>query len=345
MELEIKREKIVLRAGTQKFEWHIEPRYWRNPFIYIGMLLLATVLVYFFSPQTLPTLVEANLLAAIAIPLGWMTVGTGRMNFGPQFYIGAGGYAAALCSIHLGWPPAVTLLVTLVVGLAFGLLMSPLSIIAGGLYYTLLTLLFPLVFLEITFIYTDIFKGDTGLFGIAPFFSGGSYTANQLMICLMSLFIMLMYMFIVDKIMRSKFSASLAAINDDEEVAEAMGVNVKKIKIISFAIPAMMIAVIGWFYAHYYTTLSGISYLPLTFMLKVLMVSMIGGRVQIYGNVVGGYFIAFMELLLISVVGDMATVLFPVILLVLLLSLPEGLFGLYRKRRYREYLPTLHVRR
>ena len=80
-------------------------------------------------------------------------------------------------------------------------------------------------------------------------------------------------------------------------------------------------------------------------MLKVLMVSMIGGRVQIYGNVVGGYFIAFMELFLISVVGDMATVLFPVILLVLLLSLPEGLFGLYRKRRYREYLPTLHVRR
>jgi hypothetical protein len=25
--------------------------------------------------------------------------------------------------------------------------------------------------------------------------------------------------------------------------------------------------------------------------------------------------------------------------------LPEGLFGIYRKRRYREYLPTLHVRR
>ena len=51
--------------------------------------------------------------------------------------------------------------------------MSPLSIIAGGLYYTLLTLLFPLVFLEITFIYTDIFKGDTGLFGIAPMLNVG----------------------------------------------------------------------------------------------------------------------------------------------------------------------------
>jgi branched-chain amino acid transport system permease protein len=345
MEFEVKREKLVLRAGTQKFEWHIEPRYWRNPFMYIAVLLVLPVLAYFFYPTLLPTLIDANLLAAIAIPLGWMTLGTGRMNFGPQFYIGAGGYAAALCSIHLGWPPPVTLIMALIAGLFFGLLMSPLAILSGGLYYTLLTLLFPLVFLEVTFIYTDIFKGDVGLFGIAPMVNVGSFTLNQLIICLGSLLMMLLYMFIVDKILRSKFSTSLAAINDDEEVAAAMGVNVNKMKIISFTIPAVMIAVVGWFYAHYYGTFSGITYLPLTFMLKVLMVNMIGGRVQIYGNVVGGYFIAFLELFLISVMGDYSPVLFPVILLILLLTLPEGLFGLYRKRRYREYLPTLHVRR
>jgi branched-chain amino acid transport system permease protein len=345
MELEVKREKLVLRAGTQKFEWHIEPRYWRNPFMYIAVLLILPILAYFFYPTLLPTLIDANLLAAIAIPLGWMTLGTGRMNFGPQLFIGTSGYAAALASIHLGWPPAVTLLVAIVVGIIFGLMLSPLAILSGGLYYTLLTLLFPLVFLEITFIYTDIFKGDVGLFGIAPMLNVGSFTMNQLLICLMSLFMMIIYMFIVDKVLRSKFSASLAAINDDEEVAEAMGVNVKKMKIISFTIPAIMIGVIGWFYCHYYGTFSGITYLPLTFMLKVLMVNMIGGRVQIYGNVVGGYFIAFMELFLISVLGDLSPVLFPTILLVLLLTLPEGLFGLYRKRRYREYLPTLHVRR
>ena len=345
MELEVKREKLVLRVGKSKYEWHIEPRYWRNPFIYIGILIVLPIIAYFVYPTLLPTIINANILVAIAIPLGWMTVGTGRMNFGPQFYIGAGGYAAALCSIHLGWSPIVTLPVTLVTCLIFGLLMSPLSIIAGGLYYTLLTLLFPLVFLEITFIFTDIFKGDTGLFGVSPLISGGSFGTNQLMVCLLSLFIMLIYMFIVDKIMRSKFSASMAAINDDEEVAEAMGVNVKKIKIISFTIPAVMIGILGWFYAHYYGTFSGITYLPLSFMLKVLMVSMIGGRVQIYGCVVGGYFIAILELALQYLVGDYSSVVFPIILLILLLSLSEGLFGLYRKRRYREYLPTLHVRR
>jgi len=345
MDLEVKRDRLVFRARGNKWEWGIEPRYWRNPLIYVSLLIIFPVVMYFVYPSLLATIIEANLLAAIAIPLALMSVGTGRMNFGPQFYIGVGGYTAALLSIHCGLSPGLTLIVAALVGLAFGFAMSPLSILSGGLYYTLLTLLFPLVFLEITFIYTDIFKGDVGLFGVAPLVSGFGFSVNQLIFTFASLAMMLIYLYIIDKVLRSRYAVEMAAINDDEEVANGIGVNVNKIKMISFAIPAMMIAIIGWFYAHYYGTFAGITFLPLTFMLKILMVIMIGGRIQVYGNVIGGYFIAFLELLLIRTAGDMSPVLFPVILLVLLLTLREGLFGLYRKRHYREYMPTLHVRR
>jgi len=313
--------------------------------MYVSLLIIFPVVMYFVYPALLATIIEANLLAAIAIPLALMSIGTGRVNFGPQFFIGIGGYSAALLSIHYGLSPGLTLLAAAAGGLVFGILMSPLSIIAGGLYYTLLTLLFPLVFLEITFIYTDIFKGDVGLFGVAPLVSGFAFSVNQLIFTFASLGMMLIYLYIIDKTLRSRYAVEMAAINDDEEVANGIGVNVNKIKMISFAIPAMMIAIIGWFYAHYYGTFAGITFLPLTFMLKILMVIMIGGRIQIYGNVIGGYFIAFLELLLIRTAGAMSPVLFPVILLVLLLTLREGLFGLYRKRHYREYMPTLHVRR
>jgi branched-chain amino acid transport system permease protein len=345
MELEVKRDRIVFRAGGGKWEWGIEPRYWRNPLIYVGILIVAPVVVYFVYPPLLSTVIDANLLAAIAIPLALMTIGTGRMNFGPQFYIGIGGYAAALLSIHFGLNPGVTLLAAPLAGLLFGFIMSPLSIIAGGLYYSLLTLLFPLLFLEVTFIFSDLFKGDTGLSGIAPLVSVGSFRLNLLIYAFISLAIMLIYLFIVDKVLRSRYAVQMAAINDDEEVANSIGVNVNKVKIISFTVAAGMISVIGWFYAHYYGAFSGQTYLPLSFMLKVFMVTMIGGRMQIYGSVIGGYFIAFLEMILIRTTGDMSPVLFPVILLILLLVLPEGLFGLYRKRHYREYLPTLHVRR
>jgi branched-chain amino acid transport system permease protein len=345
MEFEVKRERLVLRAGGGKWEWHIEPRYWRNPLIYVGILIVAPVLVYFIYPPLLTTIIEANLLAAIAIPLALMTISTGRMNFGPQFYIGIGGYTAALLSIHFHLSPGLTMIAAALGGLVFGFLMSPLAIISGGLYYSLLTLLFPLLFLEATYIFSDLFKGDTGLSGVAPLVSTGFFSLNLLIYAFISLTIMLVYLFAMDKIFRSRYAIQMAAINDDEEVANSIGVNVNKVKILGFTIAATLVAVVGWFYAHYYQAFSGQVFLPLSFMLKIFMVTMLGGRTQIYGCVIGGYFIAFLEMILIRTTGDMSPVLFPIILLILLLVLPEGLFGLYRKRRYREYMPTLRFRR
>lgn len=346
MELEVKRDRLVLRVRGQKWEWGIEPRYWRNPLIYVGLLIVFPVVAYLIYPGLLPTIVNANLLAAIAIPLMWMAMGTGRLNFGPQFYIGVGGYTAALLSIHYGVHPALTFIIAALVGLAFGFAMSPISIVAKGLYYTLLTLLFPLVFLELTYIYSGVFKGDVGLAGVAPLVNTGHFKLDYLFVALASLVMMLIYMFIIDKIFRSRYAVEMAAINDDEEVASSIGVNVNKVKIVSFAIPAMMIAIVGWFFAHYYGTFAGITFLPLPFVIKILMVIMIGGRAQIYGCIVGGYFVAFLEMILIRTMGGISPVVFPVILLILLLTLaPEGLFGLYRKRHYREYFPTMHVRR
>jgi branched-subunit amino acid ABC-type transport system permease component len=80
-------------------------------------------------------------------------------------------------------------------------------------------------------------------------------------------------------------------------------------------------------------------------MLKIFLAMMIGGRTQIFGCVVGGYFVAFLEMILIRTMGPIQAVVFPLILIILLFVLPEGLFGIYRKRRYREYFPTIHVRR
>jgi branched-chain amino acid transport system permease protein len=289
--------------------------------------------------------ITANLYAAIAIPLALMTVGTGRLNFGPNFFIGVGGYTAALLSIAYGWGPLKTLPFAIILSVVSALLFSPLVIVARGLYYVLLTLLLPLVFMEVTFIYTDIFKGDVGLAGIQLLVNLGKIKLNFLASAYISMALMLLYLLVVNKILKSRYGLIMATINDDEEVAHGIGVNINKVKILAFIFPAGMIGAVGWFYAHYFGTFAGITYLPLSFMVKVLLVIFIGGRAQVFGCVVGGYFIAFLEMILISTLGAIQPFIFPIILFILLFALPEGLFGIYRKRRYREYLPTLHVRR
>jgi ABC-type branched-subunit amino acid transport system permease subunit len=344
VDVEIKRDRIIIRCKGKKWDWILEPRYWRNTLIGSVFLILFPIISYFVSPILLNTVISANLYAAIAIPLALMTLGTGRMNFGPNFFIGVGGYTAALLSIAYGWGPLATLPLAVIASLVSALLFSPLVIVARGLY-VLLTLLLPLVFMEITFIYTDTFKGDVGLAGIKTLVSTGMVKLNFLIAAFISMFIMLLYLWVVNKVIKSRYGLIMAAINDGEEVAQGIGVNINKVKILAFVFASGMIGIIGWFYAHYFGTFAGITYLPLSFMIKILLVIFIGGRAQVFGCIAGGYFIAFLEMILIVTMGPIQPVVFAVILTVLLFALPEGLFGLYRKRRYREYMPTLHVRR
>ncbi len=345
VDVEVKRDRIIIRYKGKRWDWMLEPRYWRNTLLWGAALVIFPIICYFVSPILLTTLITANLYAAIAIPLALMTVGTGRLNFGPNFFLGVGGYTAAILSIAYGWGPLETLPVAILITMVSALLFSPLVIVARGLYYVLLTLLLPLVFLEVTFIFTDLFKGDVGLSGIKLLVDLGKVKLNFLAIAYLSMFLMLLFLLVVNKILKSRYGLIMATINDDEEVAHGIGVNINLVKILSFIFPAGMIGVVGWFFAHYFGTFAGITYLPLTFMVKILLVIFIGGRAQVFGCVVGGYFIAFLEMILIATLGDIQPVIFPIILFVLLFVLPEGLFGIYRKRRYREYLPTLHVRR
>ena len=97
-----------LDAGAQILEEHL----------HLGRLLVIFPIVcYFVSPILLNTLITANLYAAIAIPLALMTVGTGRLNFGPNFFLGVGGYTAAILSIAYGWGPLKTLPLAILISL------------------------------------------------------------------------------------------------------------------------------------------------------------------------------------------------------------------------------------
>ena len=343
MWIEHKRARLVFHFRDLKLEWTIEPRYWRNPLLAVaGLALLPIVIVS--KPDYLTLLTTANIYAAIAIPLAWQMAGIGRMNFGPQFFVGIGGFTAALLSIHLGWGPWQTLGVVVVLALILGLILSPLTTIAKGLYFSLITLVLPLIFLEFTFVYTDIFKGETGLSGIDQLVHFGRIRTNYLVSCYLSLGMMLVFLYAVDKILRSRIGLYAAAINDDEDVAETLGLNINRWKIVCFTITSVMIAVTGWFTAHYYGTFAGVTYLQLPFMVKILLIVMIGGRGELYGAILGAYFVAFLEQAF-TVLGPVHYIVFPFFLLILLFILPEGLYGIYRRHKYREYYPTMRVRK
>jgi branched-chain amino acid transport system permease protein len=345
VDFELRRDRIVARWGDQKYEWVIEPRYWRNPAIGVALLALLPLFVYSY-PNILTMLTTANLYAAVAIPLGLQILGTARVNFGPQLFLGIGGYTAALLNLHFGFGPSLTLAATILVCAGIALLLSPTTWIAKGLYFSLITLILPLTFLDVTFIWGDLFRGEVGLAGMSPLLNLRKVTWNYLAYFYLSLLLMLSYLFISDKIVRSRFGVSLAAINENEDVARMMGVDVDRYKIFYYVFPSILTGIVGWFIVHTFRTFAGVTYLPLDFMTKILIIVIIGGRAFVYGAVPGAYLISIVEDSLRGL-GPINYVLFPLVLIIAIIVLPrgEGLWGLYHKRHHRDYFPTLHVRR
>jgi len=295
-------------------------------------------------PNVLTMLTFANIYAAVAIMMGLQTIGTARVNFGPQLYVGLGGYVASIFNLYFGLSPALTFILTILVSVAVALAISPIVLIARGLYFALITLLLPLIFLQITFIYAHIFGGEFGLSGMSPLIDLGRASWNYVTYCYLSLILMLIYLLIADKIMRSRFGISMAAINDNETAAEVLGVPVRNYKLFSYIFPSVCMAIVGWFIAHTFRTFSGVTYLSFFFLIKLLLIIIIGGRATLYGAVAGAYFIAVVEEFL-RAFGPIHYVIFPILLIALVYMLPEGVWGIYHKRHYRDYYPKLRVRR
>jgi len=337
---------IIIGKSMRRFEWTVEPRYWRNPALTIVMWLLIPLGLWLGGLYSLiSTFVFANIVALVAVPYSLRVIGTGRLDFGPNFFVALGGYVAALFSKWYGLNPVETLFIAFLFGAGLGFLLSPIVIISRGIYYTLITFVLPFVLYEITYWRSDIFGAETGIPGVLPLIQVANPVVTELTYFYLSATLALSYVFVVDKILRSKYGLMMGVLNEDEDVANMYGINTNFIKIIVFSVTSGMIAIAGWFLAHYYMAFTGVLYLSPEFLTLILMATVLGGKGAIYGAVVGSYFVVGLREVTRMFLGEFSTIVFLSSVLTLFVILPEGLWGIYRQRRYREYVPTIKVRR
>ncbi|MEM2754885.1 MAG: branched-chain amino acid ABC transporter permease, partial [Candidatus Methanomethylicia archaeon] len=244
-----------------------------------------------------------------------------------------------------GVDPIITFLSSFTITALIGLVLSPLTVIARGIYFTLITLILPSILHEFTYWRSDIFGAETGIPGIARLISTGSVIYDLYIYFYTSFIIVAIILLVIDKILRSRWGFILGVINEDEDVAISFGLNIGRIKMIVFTITSGVMGISGWFITHYYGSFTGTVWLEPWMLIFILLSSVLGGKGAIYGTVIGAYFIVLLREVLRSYLRETALLVLYIILLVLLYLLPEGLWGLYRRRRYREYMPSVRIRR
>ena len=161
----------------------------------------------------------------------------------------------------------------------------------------------------------------------AIFKPGNLFTiSGQRIIILFGTFaVILLLMFIIKK---TKLGRAIIATSQDGEFATMMGINTKRVYLVTYGISAMLAAIAGVLMCPVYSVNP---WMGTTVQTKGLVVCILGGLGSVEGAIIAGIVMGIVESLTVSVVGsawrDVAANL---LLIIILYVRPEGLFG--RKR-------------
>jgi len=229
------------------------------------------------NPYILQIIVNIGIGIVLALGLNVITGLTGQLSLGHAAFMSIGAFVSALLTIRLGMPITVNLLLTGAVTAAVGALIGYPILRLTGDYLAICTLGFAEI-VKVIFLNLDITNGALGI-SVPP-----ANSAIPLPFVVWGVVIIAIVM--VSFIYNSRFGRALKAIRGDEIAAEAMGINVARYKVQSFAVGTFLAGVGGGLYAHF---LSYINPSDFGFLKSIDILSMIvlGGLGSIPGAVIG----------------------------------------------------------
>jgi branched-chain amino acid transport system permease protein len=267
----------------------------------------------------------------------------GQLSLGHSLYVGVGAYAAGALFVRYGIGPwaglwlAVALCVAL--GLAIGFLAFRFGI--SGVYFALLTIAFA-EFTRIGFDHLDWTGGPGGLFlkvaqrdqiDLANF-RGPPEMYYYAMLALCALAFAACFL-----LLRSKAGYYWQAIRENEEAAQALGINTFRWKMLAVAVSSAMTAVSGVFFAFYYNNLFPEQIFHISRSIEIILGPIIGGIGTLFGPIIGA---ALLTLLSDGITEGLAAlgweipgikqVFYGVVLLAVITFLPHGIWPAIARR-------------
>lgn len=248
---------------------------------------------------------------------------TGYLNFGIAFSFGIGGYVAALISTRVGWPPYIGILIGGIGSVFFGLLIGIPSLRLRGHFFILVTLLVPLAAAALL---NYIFVQDGSIFGVDDIINNSYYVYSSAVV-VFALTGIVLYV-----IANSHIGLIFRAIRENEIAAEASGVSTGWYKIFAFSISSFFAGMAGAVYVYSNGVASPTNFGILFSALPIFMAAL-GGVGTIVGPILGAFLLeGSIDLLRINYIQDIRLLLASILLFVILLYVPGGIWGTIKKR-------------
>jgi branched-chain amino acid transport system permease protein len=274
--------------------------------------------------STLVLSVGTNVLLALSI---YLTLACGLLTVANAAFMGLGAYTAGLLTINSGTPFLLALLLGALVPALVALIIGRPTLRLSGVYLAMATLAFGEVVRIVILNAENLTGGALGLNGI-PQLTGWFEVVLAVSFTL----------YLLLRLARSRVGRAMAAIRQDEIATELMGLNVRSYKLFVFVFGAALAGLAGALNAHFTFFISPNEY-GFERGVEILAMGVLGGSGSPWGAVIGGLLITLLPELLRGL-GHYRPLINGVILIVIILYAPKGMWELTRYVRFPTRTPT-----
>ena len=290
------------------------------------VLLVLLPLVSRTSPYVLVLSIDVLIAILFATSLHFIMGPGGMHSFGHAAYFGLGAYGAALMVKFAAAATPLALIAAPLPALMGALLFGWFAVRLSGVYLAMLTLAFAQIVWSILFQWEEVTGGSNGILGIwpqAPFDSRPAFYFLTLALVVAGVLLLRRFLF-------APFGYAMRAGRDSPLRAEAIGINVKRVHWIGFAIAGTFAGIAGGIFAFAKGTISpDVAWVSRS--IDAMVMVLLGGIQTLTGPIVGAAVFTVLQDNVMRQTTFWRGLLGAVILL-LVLVFPGGIIGALSKR-------------
>jgi branched-chain amino acid transport system permease protein len=324
-----------------------------RPRTLIGLLVLLMLLLgapFVAGDYLLTVLILFLYFAYVGQAWNIMMGFAGQLSLGHALYVGLGAYTAAALFVHFGVGPWLGLLAAVPIAAAAGAFVGFLAFRfrIAGVYFAILTIAVA-EFARIGFEHLTWTGATAGLFlPVAQYAHNDLWNlrGHPVMFYYVLLGATALAFIACRAMLQSRVGYFWLAIREDEQAARAVGIDTFRYKMIAVMISAGMAAFAGVIYAFYYNNLFPEQVFNISQSILIVLAPFVGGLGTLFGPILGAFVLEMvaesMRVLLQWLGVDLPgtnQLFFGVVLLLVVIALPEGVWPWLRGRIGMEQKP------
>jgi branched-chain amino acid transport system permease protein len=294
------------------------------------------------SPYVMHLVIMSGIYIVFALSYDIVVGYLGMLSLAHPAYYGVGAYTSVLLMMRLDVPFPVAFALAGLVAAVVALIVGYPALRLSYHSFAIVTLAFTLIVRIVWINWVSLTNGPMGIPGVPrprldlPFWGplriegpAGYYYFVLALVVVTCLFVSLM--------IHSRVGRVLVSIRENEVLAETLGVNAFKYRMIAFAIGAFFAGLAGSFTAHYIVFV-GPEFTDFYYITMLLIMVILGGSGTIHGVVIGAIVFTFVPEYL-RITPEFRDVLYGVILLLAIAFAPGGIGGVIDTLRARRRVP------